>query len=136
MNDQFVWFITQIPEIDSQHQELFSTLSKLRDYLYGGKPSAEIEPLLGFLEKYAMNHFGMEESYMQRFGYPESGAHHEEHEQFIEDVKQLRLRQQGATNASTLAGEACDQLGYWLVDHIGIQDKKLGEFLKPLLLSV
>lgn len=136
MNDQFVWFMTDIPEIDSQHRELFSTLNKLWEHLHNGKPAEELEPLLSFLEQYAKSHFGMEEAYMMRFGYPTSSAHREEHEQFIENVRQMRLRQQSEANERAVEANACKELGYWLIDHIGIQDKKLGKFLKPLLSPV
>jgi hemerythrin-like metal-binding protein len=118
-----------VETIDSQHRELFRAFNTLlRDS--GDTSPDELPWMIGFLEDYVVNHFGMEELYMRRLTYPGYLGHKNEHVEFIGRFYDLRdeLDDQGVNPAT--ADTLGRFLGDWLVDHIGKVDKALGEFMR------
>jgi len=118
-----------VETIDSQHRELFRAFNALlRD---SGSPSPEEVPwMLGFLEDYVVNHFGMEELYMRRLSYPGYLGHKNEHMAFINRFYDLRDEIDGQGSTPETADRMGRFLGDWLVHHIGEVDKELGAFMK------
>ncbi len=121
-----------IETIDSQHRELFRAFNALLSD--PGKPGSavpgEVPWMIGFLEDYVVNHFGMEELYMRRYSYPGYAAHKAEHNRFIALFYDLRdeVDAEGITPAA--AQRIAAAVGDWLVGHIGGTDRELGKFLK------
>ena len=121
-----------VETIDSQHRELFRAFNALlREQ---GKPDSvvpeEVPWMIGFLEDYVMNHFGMEELYMRRHSYPGYVEHKNLHVEFINRFYDLRDELDAEGVNPETAGKVATFVGDWLVDHIGKTDKALGAFLK------
>lgn len=118
-----------VETIDSQHRELFRAFNSL---LRGSEQASPAEApfLLGFLEDYVVNHFGMEELYMRRFSYPGYPEHKNEHIAFIEQFYDLRDDFDAAGSNAVNADRLGRFLGDWLVNHIGKVDRALGEFIR------
>ncbi len=118
-----------VETIDSQHREIFRAFNALLSDSGGPSPE-ELPWMIGFLEDYVVNHFGMEELYMRRLSYPGFPAHKNEHVEFIGRFYDLRdeFDAQGANPAT--ADRLGRFIGDWLVDHIGRIDKALGEFMR------
>lgn len=116
--------------IDSQHRELFDAINAVLEATRAGREQAEVVELMGFLEEYVANHFGVEELYMRRYVYPGYPHHKSEHTGFVNDFFDLRddLDRNGVTPELTdkVTRRVCD----WLIDHIGKVDKALGLFLR------
>jgi hemerythrin-like metal-binding protein len=121
-----------IETIDSQHREMFRAFNALL-----GDPErpdsaipGEVPWMIGFLEDYVVNHFGMEELYMRRYNYPGYAEHKAEHSRFISMFYDLRdeVDAEGITPAA--AQRIAAAVGDWLVGHIGVTDRELGKFLK------
>lgn len=121
-----------IETIDSQHREMFRAFnSLLRE---PGRPDSvvpgEIPWMIGFLEDYVVNHFGMEELYMRRYNYPGYAEHKNEHNRFIDKFYDLRDEIDAEGISPAAAEKIAVAVGEWLRAHIGSTDRELGKFLK------
>ncbi|HYA14406.1 MAG TPA: bacteriohemerythrin, partial [Syntrophales bacterium] len=116
--------------IDTQHKELITLTRKLIDAVGKKDSLREAGLAMDFLREYVVEHFQMEDLYMETYGYPERAAHKERHHQFIEEFEayQKRFYQGIADHRVTL--EIKGWLYNWLLKHITISDKDLGNFLK------
>ncbi|MBL8097446.1 MAG: hemerythrin family protein [Anaerolineales bacterium] len=118
-------FSTGVAEIDDQHKELVRQLNALYAAMAAGQGKDEIGKILGFLGKYAVMHFGKEESCMEQHRCPAAAANKQAHADFIElfGSMQKRFEKEGPT--STLAVELQQKTSNWLVNHILRVDTKL-----------
>jgi hemerythrin len=120
--------VVGIPEIDSQHQELFRRAERLIAALRSGD-RGEVLPLLAYLDEYVVLHFGMEERLMKEVGYPGRDAHAAAHlafrAEFAEFVKDFRRSGPTALVALTIHNWLSD----WLRMHICGVDQELGRFV-------
>jgi len=123
-----------VPEIDQQHQELFSRIDGLVTGIIQGERS-EIERLLDFLGQYVVKHFGAEERWMIRSAYPEYARHKQEHERFIRDYERMRLEYQDKGPNILVGMRVNNWIGEWLKGHISNSDMELGRYLATKLPS-
>ncbi|MEE9615005.1 MAG: bacteriohemerythrin [Thermodesulfobacteriota bacterium] len=112
---------------DRQHKELFKRARSLFDALVRGEGTEEVGKLLDFLDEYVVVHFHDEEQAMSKRNYPDTLSHIEEHTEFIEHLSDLKSGLPGGDN---FAEEVQTRVVYWLMNHIAVTDKDLGEFLK------
>ena len=129
MSANFVWLQLDIPEIDVQHEELFTAISSLMEALQQGQGQTEIGSLLEFLETYSLEHFGTEQRLMEELNYPDTARHLSEHARFIEVLQDVRARYDAQEDPTLLAVQVCSDLGDWLVEHIAQRDRELGRFI-------
>jgi hemerythrin len=136
----FVWtekLAVGVREIDIQHRVLFSKIDDLikameTDNSDNNDDAHEehIAKFFEFLEDYAASHFKMEQKAMGVYKYPDKAEHIVQHDIFKKAIGELRdsYISNGATAElkAQLKVSLCD----WLVDHVSIVDKALGEFLK------
>jgi hemerythrin len=117
------------PEIDRQHQELYRRINQLLEACSQGKGKEVVGQTLRFLSDYVVTHFGNEESYMIKHGYPEYTRHKALHTQFIKSLQELQedFRREGA--GITLVIKTNQIVVEWLNNHIRRVDTKLGGFL-------
>jgi hemerythrin len=118
------------PEIDRQHQELYRRINQLLEACSQGKGKEAVGQTLQFLSDYVVTHFGNEETYMIKHGYPQYTQHKALHTQFIKSLQQLQedFNREGA--GVTLVIKTNQFVVDWLNNHIRRVDTKLGGFLK------
>jgi len=120
---EVVWndfYALELPEIDAQHQTLFSIINDLWMAVMAKNEAIGIEAILDRLEAYALIHFSAEEALMRDINYPRLDEHKRAHQRFVEQVV--------AAKEHWRAGEPIgfamlDFLNGWLVDHILTVDK-------------
>ncbi len=116
--------------IDGQHRELFVRMQGLVMSIGANKAKEEVGEMIQFLEVYAIDHLRLEENYMRKYNYPQYKIHKARHEQFInnlENIKQHYLKK-GASLYLTLKIQ--DEIVEWFSHHIKKMDVKLASFLK------
>jgi len=119
-------FSVGVMEIDRQHQKLISMINELNDAMRQGKSREAMGKILQGLKSYTVTHFGTEERYFDRFGYPEADSHKQEHAQFVEKVSDFEKGfQEGRFSVSL---ELMKFLSKWLREHINGVDKKYTAF--------
>jgi hemerythrin len=116
-----------IGEIDTQHKALVRMIGDLHEAMRAGKGKHQIEPILKGLEEYAVEHFGFEESLLEKHKYPGYLNHRKEHDAFVQKV--MDFGEQFRADKVALTNEVMDFLKNWLVGHIKGIDKKYGPYL-------
>ncbi len=120
--------------IDNQHKELFAKIKNLVVACNEKRGQEIIIETLQFLENYTIEHFGAEESAMQKHNYPEYPSHKSQHEEFKKDIRDLKKGIDKEIDRLFVADRVSNYLVNWLVLHIRKVDKALGAFLKGLLI--
>lgn len=116
-----------IEAIDNDHKALFRLINEFYDAFQESRKRSHLTPLLIQLVRYAEEHFQREERIMAQHVYPEREQHHEIHERLYETIFELNKRLE--SDPLPLDRDAVAFLKHWLVDHILLEDKKLGAFL-------
>lgn len=118
---------TNLEEVDKQHQNLVNMLNQLYEAMKQGKGQQVLDKILDELVKYADYHFKTEETYMQKYNYPELSLHKNQHLNFVEKVKEFLDKK--SKGQAALSIEVMNFLKNWLVNHIMGTDKKMGQFI-------
>lgn len=111
---------------DFQHQEFLRFTNDLFDDFYTSRGAVDVASAVHYLDRYARDHFRIEERYMNQFEFSETQEHIEQHQAFREFVKELKsVDRRGAVEGARI----CNRLNRWFTEHIKNTDKDLGAFL-------
>ncbi len=127
----FEWsedYSVDVEKFDEQHKNMVEILNDLHGAMKEGKSKEKLEDILQRLEDYTSYHFGDEEKYMSKYDYPEMDEHEEQHENFVEKVKEFREKHH--QGKMTVSMEMMDFLKDWLKNHIKGTDMKYSEFFQ------
>jgi hemerythrin len=108
--------------IDIQHKRLIGLISAIPEEKSPGDELALEEAIV-----YAETHFADEEELLEQIGYPSTSEHVDMHEKMtaiLESYK--RDYDEGKTDLSAFKQFMYD----WIKDHIMLEDKKVGAFLR------
>ncbi|GMO43728.1 MAG: cache domain-containing protein [Termitinemataceae bacterium] len=116
--------------IDTQHKELFAKINTLLEAMHNGKGKDELKTAMDFLNDYTIKHFFEEEQLQQKYGYPDFEKHHNFHEKFKADLRELfhELLLKGVSEK--LLSDVKRRVAGWLIAHIKVQDARLGAFIR------
>ena len=114
---------TGIELIDSQHQWLFKATNDLYDAVMSqhGIERDTMAQLLEGLVDYTINHFILEESMFQQYGYQDALAHKTEHDAFTARIVRLLQEFEGGAD---IGMDVLELLKNWLVNHIMSTDMR------------
>jgi hemerythrin len=115
-----------INEIDKQHQQLIKLINNLNQAMKDGKGKDVLAQTLKGLVDYTISHFGVEESYFDRFSYPDKLAHKKTHAEFIGKVGNFNKSLEDGQLA--LSVQVMTYLSDWLRQHIQGVDKNYSAF--------
>lgn len=116
-----------VSQLDEQHKQLISMTEDLLKALNRSddEAAAECRRTMDFLKSFVVVHFGAEEMYMERTGYPGLAAHHALHEDFKEKLRDHELRLIRCNWRVETVRELADMLTRWWLYHIMNEDKKI-----------
>jgi methyl-accepting chemotaxis protein len=120
---------TGIELIDSQHKMLCAYINTLYRAVEG-KRGQDIAGIVADLGQYAVSHFGTEEYYFSRTGYPDTEKHRRIHKNFVDKVADVE-RRLGA--GGEVGDDLLEFLKNWLLNHIRITDHQYAPFVKTLV---
>lgn len=129
--DRIEWdnsFLIGIAVIDRQHQKLFELANLFFEAMNMSKDKQLSRHILQGLMTYVTVHFSAEEEQMQKMDYPRLAEHRAEHQQLRQHVEEKM--------AACTAGrpvnmtDVAELLKVWLTQHIQIEDRQYGVFLK------
>ena len=110
--------------IDRQHQKLFLLTNRLAAATQSSSPLEVASDIFCELADYASEHFYLEEEMMRVSHYGDSPEHIVAHWGFLQQLSVfISDLEKGRTSA---IANSLVYLQNWLVDHISIEDKKLG----------
>lgn len=113
--------------VDSHHRHLVELLNKAHDSYIFGMKSGELDKIFNELLDYADYHFNTEEALMKTNNYIEKDSHRAEHQSFIKQVTEMRLKQPPNDLESYL--DITNFLLEWLLTHIKEVDRLFCTFL-------
>ena len=130
----FAWkdeYMTQIRELDEQHQKLVALVNSfyadLLQYQNNEQKREIVMRTLHALVDYSCYHFEAEENLMRKYEYTEYEQHKEEHERFKSQI--ARFIQEQTETPLVAPFPIVVFLRDWLITHIMKTDKQYGPFL-------
>ncbi len=121
-------FSLGIEAIDSQHKVLLSYINDLHEAQKNSASQIIIRDVIEKLHDYTVFHFDMEEKMQLGCNYDKYEIHKEEHQWFIDKLKELD-KDLGKNNL-LLSLKTVSFLKDWTINHILGSDKEFGEYLK------
>jgi len=119
-----------IKEVDEQHMGLVKIINDLYDGLSSGRVdrTTTFKSAAKKVVEYVKNHFTTEEKYMIQYGYSELENQKKRHKEFINKLlSSVKSYEQGKSLAPS---QFLFFLKDWWLNHVGIEDKKFGQFLQ------
>jgi len=113
--------------IDDQHRVLLDLINELHAGMRNRQSDSVLVGVVERLKEYTVKHFGQEEQYFDRFGYPETAAHKEIHAKLVQQV--LDFETALKSGKATVTMDIMHFLKDWLLKHIMGTDKKYTQFL-------
>lgn len=120
---------TGIAEIDAQHYELIDRLNELNNLLITGLTLRDINGFLEYIENYAALHFLTEETYMDRFDYPDKEEHKKQHAEFCESFRNFKILFEKKEQISLILKILNNEILEWFEEHFEYHDIKLATYL-------
>jgi hemerythrin-like metal-binding protein len=118
--------------IDVQHKKLVDILNELYESFVDQTTGQKLNKILTELKDYTIYHFGVEEELFNKFGYPHTESHIEEHHGFVKRIEEFNTElQEGKTK---LTFQLMNFLKNWLLTHICGSDQSYVSFLKDKVL--
>jgi hemerythrin len=121
-----------VKPIDEQHMELIRLTNKLFNSCMAGqnKTNKAFLDTVHEAVDYTRYHFGTEERMMERINYPHYANHKKEHIGFVREVL---IKVEDFNTGKMLAPlEFVYFLRDWVLHHIAVCDKRLGDYLMAL----
>ena len=117
-----------IDEIDHEHEELIALINEAHKALEDAYEPAAIEAFFGEIYARISAHFALEESVMRGLRYDDYDAHKAEHEDLLEDIRDIMdgyERGDYARYQDLLAAH----LEAWFTEHFKTKDARLHRFV-------
>lgn len=124
-------YLTNIPLIDEEHQQLFDYANQVYDLLHQefiADKYDNIADILGKLRDYTKKHFADEEAYMESIQYKKLFSQKIQHNAFIQKLEEWDLESiDGSDNQDETIQEMLSFLTDWLIHHILELDTQIGK---------
>jgi hemerythrin len=112
-----------IPSVDHEHRELISLINDTYRHIEGSADPAAIESCLEDIYSGIAAHFALEERHMREAGYAEYAAHKDEHEDLLDQIRELM--DDFATNPESGQAALRQRLADWFGAHFATFDARL-----------
>lgn len=124
-------YLTNIPLIDEEHQQLFDYANQIYDLLHQefiADKYDNIADILGKLRDYTKKHFADEEAYMESIQYKRLFSQKVQHNEFIQKLDEWDLESiDELENQDETIQEMLNFLTDWLIHHILELDTQIGK---------
>lgn len=114
--------------VDRQHRGLYDLLNELYDSIVESPEIEAQDEVLSRMAEYAVVHFADEEGLMRSIDYPALGEQQRLHQEFVAEVG--RMTEEWRSGGTLLPLTVAMFLRQWLAEHIGVEDKKIGDFIR------
>jgi hemerythrin-like metal-binding protein len=114
--------------VDQEHRGLYDLLNELYDSIVESSGVEAQGEVLARMADYAVVHFADEEALMRSIGYPGLGEQQKMHHDFVAEVG--RMSDEWRSGGTLLPLTVAMFLRQWLQEHIGTEDKKIGDFIR------
>lgn len=113
--------------IDNQHKKIFNILNQLFTCMSKGESKDKLREVLNELVDYSQYHFTSEEAHFCKLkGFPAPGKHIDEHQQFIDRIRQFQSDYIHGKTMLTM--DVFIFIKNWINTHIKKCDRKMCSF--------
>ena len=125
-------FQTGVPDIDFEHQELFSLINSFYTALENNTDKDKLINVLNDIYGGIYSHFMHEENLMEKYGYDQYQQHHEDHVDLLDDIRDFtdELEKTDIFDEEQLK----EKLNTWFTVHFKTHDARL-HLLEDLIAS-
>jgi hemerythrin-like metal-binding protein len=115
-------------DVDAQHMGIFALVNEMHDLVEAGHGREAVDDSIDRIASYVHTHFAFEEELMERIAFPEIDEQVRQHRAFTDEIDNLRVEMVGGELVSSLG--MLEYMRSWLIVHIGVEDRKIGEFIR------
>lgn len=119
-----------IEKIDNQHKKIVELINVLNSAVMNKDADLKISSMLDEMTDYADYHFKTEEAYFKEFQFPLLEEHINQHNAFIEKVKEFKAKHEAGTS---ITFRLMNYLRKWLTNHILDSDREYVDIIKSHL---
>lgn len=112
-----------IPSVDLEHREMIGLINQCYERLGEAFDAEAVERFLGEILADISAHFALEEQLMRKTAYPEYEAHKEDHEELLDDIRDMMDR--FAVNPDSGVELLRERLSDWFGRHFATFDARL-----------
>ena len=117
-------------KVDLRCQELFQNINSVVKGLKTNPQKERAVKVISSLEEYAVNHFNIEENYMNNSSYPNYLEHSLAHAIFLRTFSELKMQLENEGITESFNNRFRDFLFDWLLSHYKNEDILLANYLK------
>lgn len=115
----------KVSDMNNEHKTWINYINMLYEEADNQGSSSAVMRAFDNMLDYTLKHFGDEEAYLQKIGYPLFDEHKQAHEDFL---AQIRESKRNLSSRGELELHFFDDLKGWLIRHIKIVDTQYGNF--------
>jgi len=116
-------FSVGVESVDFEHEQMINLINEIYDEMKARKDADSIEQFMGDVHFAISAHFALEEKLMREAAYPEYEAHKEEHEELLDQIRDLM--DQFAFDPNRGFDLLQDSLSDWFEKHFSTFDARL-----------
>lgn len=120
-------FALGIEEVDHEHRTMIELINSLHDRLGDRRTGEAVEAFLGEVHSGISAHFALEEKVMRDRRYDALAAHKADHEQLLDELRELMDEQAGGATLDDL--RLGTRLADWFGGHFQTHDARLHRHL-------
>ena len=121
-------FETGVAEVDHEHKELVGQINTLHEKLGTDISHEEIRGFIADVFASISSHFALEETVMRKHKYDEYEAHKKEHEQLLDDLRDI-MDSIEANDTLDYKASLSSTVRDWFVNHFKTKDARLHRLL-------
>jgi hemerythrin-like metal-binding protein len=122
-------FSVGIDAVDHEHRELIYLINDVHEALDNPEDGDAVDAMLGSIYNAVAAHFALEERFMQSAQYPEYEAHKEDHEDLLDQIRDLM--DSYADDPVSGREQLRTRLSAWFGTHFSTFDSRLHKALLP-----
>jgi len=116
-------FAVGVPAVDAEHEEMIALINEIYEEMKQRRDATSIEQFLGDVLFAISAHFALEERMMRDAAYGEYAAHKEDHEELLDQIRDLMDRFEADPDAGMDLLK--DRLSAWFERHFATFDARL-----------
>ena len=114
--------------IDAHHKEFIKAANKF--VFSSNEDCSNVSTVLAFLMEYVAVHFYEEEKLLEKCGYPDIKQHKLQHTVLKANSSRLATEYEMKGASVKLKANLKKLIADWLLNHIEIEDKKIGDYIQ------
>ena len=117
-------FETGVADVDHEHQELIALINRMHEDMTTRQDRGSTREFLGEVFARIAAHFALEESIMRKHSYDEYEAHKAEHEQLLDEIRDI-MDDFETNDAANYGTALSNTIRDWFVNHFKSKDARL-----------